>query len=199
MEPESARAIRAALWPVTRPLTCDDLWRIREASAERLEIIDGELFATPSSTPAHQLMLGNLSIQLDRALCESHRGEVFFAMLDVRLAQDTVVLPDLMVILNDRRGIIADWGLDGPPSLLAEITSWPSDHRDRGIKRETYALYGVPEYWLVEPEQQLVKVFSDPRDGDYRAETTFSEVANSATIPGLSVDLAAVFAAARDF
>jgi hypothetical protein len=38
--------LRAASWPVTRPLTCDELWRVWEASVERLEIIDGELFAT---------------------------------------------------------------------------------------------------------------------------------------------------------
>jgi Uma2 family endonuclease len=99
---ESARTIRSALWPVTRPLTCDDLWRIREASAERLEIIDGELFATPPSTPMHQTISGRLSFEFDCAVGESHLGQVFSAMLDVRLAIDTVVLPDIMIILKDR-------------------------------------------------------------------------------------------------
>jgi Uma2 family endonuclease len=138
------------LWPVTRPLICDDLWRIREASAERLEIIDGELFATPPSTLTHQRILLRLSIAFDRGAGEASEdqfGQVFPAMLDVRVAPETVVLPDVIIISRDRFGIIANWGIDGAPSLLAEITSGAyTDYRDHGIKKEVYALYGVPEY-----------------------------------------------------
>jgi Uma2 family endonuclease len=184
--------MRAALWPVTRPLTCDDLWRIREASAERLEIIDGELFATSPSTPMHQAISGRLSFEFGRAVGESHLGQVFFAMLNVRLAIDTVVLPDIMIILRDRFATIADWGIDGSPSLLAEIASTHSDYRDRALKPEIYALYDVPEYWIVEPEDHHIRIFSNPRDGRYQAEKTASDVVVSATIPGLRVDLATI-------
>ena len=186
--------MRAALWPVTRSLTCDDLWRIREASAERLEIIDGELFAIPSSTPMHQAISGRLSFEFDRTVGESHLGEVFFAMLDVRLAIDTVVLPDIRIILKDRFDTIADWGIDGSPSLLAEITSTHTEYRDRALKPEIYALFDVPEYWTVEPEDHHVRIVSNPRDGRYQAEKSASDAAVSATIPGLRVDLATIFA-----
>ena len=193
--------MRSALWPVTRPLTCDELWRIREASAERLEIIDGELFATPPSTLTHQRILGDLSFQFHRIVGKGQLAQVFFAMLDVRLAPDTVVLPDVMIILRDRmRIIMEEWGIDGAPSLLAEITSGAyTDYRDRGIKREVYALHGVPEYWLVEPEKRLITVHSDPREDQYQSITVATDLAVSATIPGLSIDLKTLFASVPDF
>jgi Uma2 family endonuclease len=158
------------LYNVTNPLTCDELWRIREASDERLEIIDGELFATPPSTTAHQVILARLAVLFDRAQGDPRLGEVFPAMLDVRLANDSVVQPDLMILLRDRFKLISEWGIDGPPSLLAEIVSAFSRVRDCAWKRDVYARYGVPEYWLVDPEAETVTIFSDPRDGRYRAE-----------------------------
>ena len=57
-------------------------------------------------------------------------------MLDVRLAIDTVVLPDIMIILKVRFDTIADWGIDGSPSLQAEITSTCTEYRDRALKPE---------------------------------------------------------------
>jgi Uma2 family endonuclease len=110
------------------------------------------------------------------------------------LAIDTVVLPDIMIILKDRFDTIANWGIEGSPSLLAEITSTHTEYRDRALKPEIYALYDVPEYWIVEPDHRHFRIFSDPRDGRYRAECTVSDAAMSATIPGLKVDLATIFA-----
>ena len=186
--------MRRALWPVTQPLTCDDSWRIREASGERLEIIDGELFAEPPAAPTHQLILGDLFHAFYRTVELDRLGDVFFAMLDVRLAMDTVVLPDLMVILIDRREIFRDWGLDGAPSLLAEIAWGHTDYRDRGIKKEVYALYGVAEYWLVDCQERHVTVFTDSHEGHYRCSTTTADVASSVTMPAVTVNLSELFA-----
>jgi Uma2 family endonuclease len=191
---ESPSFPRRELANVTRPLTCDDLWRIREASDERLEIIAGELFASPSSTPMHQVILGRLGSKSWRVIEDLDLGLAFPAMLDVRLARDSVVLPDFMIVLNDRMECITDWGIDGSPSLLAEIVSDYSIARDYAYKRDLFAWYGVPEYWIVDPKKHQITVCSDPRDGAYQTEQKFSDVTISATIPGLSIDLAALFA-----
>jgi Uma2 family endonuclease len=182
------------LYNVTNPLTCDDLWRIREATDERLEIIDGELFATSPATSIHQVILRRLAVRFDRAMGDPRLGEIFPAMLDVRLAHDTVVQPDLIIVLSDRFNLTTDWGIDGPPSLVAEIVSTFSRVRDGAWKRILYARYEIPEYWLVDPEAETVTIFSDPQDGRYRAEQTTSDAAISATIPQLSADLKALFA-----
>ena len=178
----------------SRSLTYDDLQRMRETSNDRLELIDGELFVTPSRSPMHQDISGNLYTVFRNVVFESGRGRVYFAPLDVRLADNTIVQPDLIIILSDRRPVLTAARIEGTPSLAVEIISPSTSAYDRVTKRNLYARYGVPEYWLVDPEAETVTIFSDPRDGRYRTEQVMSDVAVSATIPGLSADLKALFA-----
>ncbi len=177
----------------SQSLTYDDLQRMREASNDRFELIEGELFVTPSPTPMHQDIAGSLYILFRNVVFDSGRGRVYFAPLDIRLAETTIVQPDLIIILRDRP-ILTPARVEGGPSLAVEIISPSTSEYDRVTKRNLYAQYGVPEYWLVDPEAETVTVFSDPRDGRYRAEQTTSDVAISATIPELSADLKALFA-----
>ena len=178
----------------SRSLTYDDLQRLRETNNDRLELIDGELFVTPSPTPMHQDISGNLYTLFRNAVFESGRGRVYYAPLDVRLAENTIVQPDLFVVLSDRHFFLTVSKVEGAPSLAVEIVSPSTSAYDRVTKRELYARYGVPEYWLVDPEAETITVFSDPQEGRYHAELVTSDVTVSATIPGLSVDLKALFA-----
>jgi Uma2 family endonuclease len=78
--------------------------------------------------------------------------------------------------------------------MVVEIISPSTSAFDRVTKRNVYARFGVPEYWLVDPEANTVTIFSNPHDDHYGSERTVSDVAISATIPGLSADLKALFA-----
>jgi Uma2 family endonuclease len=180
---------------LSRPLTYDDLQRAREASNDRFELIEGELFVTPSPTPRHQDISGNLYTLFRTVVFESGRGRVYYAPLDVRLAENTIVQPDLIVVLSDRQFILTVSRVEGAPSLAAEIVSPSTSAYDRVTKRNLYARHGVPEYWLIDPEAKSITILSDPREGRYHTETVASVTAVSATIPGLSVELQALFAA----
>ena len=179
---------------LSRPLTYDDLERVREESNERFELIDGELFVTPAPSLGHQDIVGNLYVVLRRAVFESGLGRVYLAPVDVRLDELTIVQPDLVVVLSDRHRILTAPRVEGPPSLAVEIISPSTRAYDRVRKRNLYARYSVPEYWLVDAEAETVTIYSDPRDGRYLAQQMASDVAVSATIPGLSADLTALFA-----
>ena len=149
---------------------------------------------TPSPTPLHQIVVHRLAVLLDRAIVESGLGLVIDAPLDVYLDEQNVLNPissSCFRIAMQRTRVAR---VEGAPSLAVEIISPSSAAQDRVTKRNLYARYGVPEYWLVDPEAETVTVFSDPRDGRYRTEPTTSDVAVSATIPGLSADLKALFA-----
>jgi Uma2 family endonuclease len=178
----------------SRSLTYEDLTRLREARDERLELIAGEIIVTPAPSLMHQIVSHRIDVLLDRAIVEPGLGLVIAAPFDVYLDEHNTPQPDLMVILQDRMHILGSARLESAPNLVIEIISPSSATKDRGTKRQLYARFGVPEHWLVDPVAHTLTVSSDPRDGRYRVETVFSETAVSATIPGLTVDLAALFA-----
>lgn len=179
---------------LTHPLTYADLEREREVRDERIELIEGELFVTPSPTPLHQLIEHRLSVLLDQAIVQGGLGIVMSAPLDVILDEYTVLQPDLVAILRERRETFGEKGIEGAPSLAVEIESPSSTSRDRGDKKDLYARFGVPEYWLVNLKQKTVTILSDLRNGRFEHEVTVRDVAASPTIPGLSIDLSELFA-----
>jgi Uma2 family endonuclease len=99
-----------------------------------------------------------------------------------------------VAVLTERFPLVAADKIEGVPDFIIEVLSPSSKTHDRIRKRDLYARHGVPEYWLVDPDARSVTIFSDPRDGRYRAEQMTSDVAISATIPQLSADLKALFA-----
>ena len=178
----------------SRSLTFEDLRRMRETRDERLELIDGELFVTPSPTPLHQYVSGRLEFLFRKKVLELGYGLVFDAPLDVHLAKNTIVQPDLIIVLPDRRPIVTAARVDGAPSLAVEILSPSPSAYDRVTKRNLYARYGVPEYWLVDTEARTVTVCSDPHEGRYRIERVSRDSAVSEIIPGMTADLPELFA-----
>jgi Uma2 family endonuclease len=182
---------------LSHPATYDDLQRLRDTSDEFIELIEGALVVTPSPTPLHQFVSQRLYDLLKSAVADTGLGLVSYAPLDVRLDEETVLQPDLIVLLGDRVELIGDVSVDGPPSLVIEIDSPSTSARDRMTKREIYARHGIPEYWIVDPDARRVTVLFDPRDGRYHAEMVSTDFARSVVIPGLIADLAVLFAPIR--
>ena len=60
------------------------------------------------------------------------------------------------------------------------------------VKALTCAEAGVPEYWIVRPEEKCVKVYRQRDGGNYREQTTITAPAilESSALPGVSVNLA---------
>ncbi len=82
--------------------TYADLEAFPEGDGKRYEIIDGELFVTPSPILRHQEVLRNLVVRIQSHLDEDPRGTLFFAPLDVVFSDDNVVEPDLLYISKAR-------------------------------------------------------------------------------------------------
>lgn len=119
-------------------------------SANKTELLDGEVIVAPSGSPRHQLVVGNLHAALRRwADSRTPRPFVGLSPFDVRFGADRILQPDLFVLLGHV-------DLDAPqpwtvvPDLCVEVIS--SDRvYDRVTKRLIYAQAGVKEYWTVEP------------------------------------------------
>jgi len=143
--------------------TADDLDRLRGDKAMG-ELLDGVFLTIASPSAAHQLVQMKLSAKLD-SYVESKGGDclVFTAPLDVYLEKNdrTVLQPDILVICN--RNLIQNGDIWGAPDLVIEIISPSTRDRDMTYKYAKYRLFGVREYWVVDPKNERIIVhdFSD--------------------------------------
>lgn len=129
------------------------------ADGRRYEIHDGELSVTPAPSPLHQEISGNLNEILRGHVKTRGLGKVFYSPIDCILSDITVVQPDLLYLDPGRLNLVSDRGIEGPPTLVVEILSPTTTAIDRSTKRQLYAKYGVPYYWIVDPEARVVEVY----------------------------------------
>jgi Uma2 family endonuclease len=153
-------------------LTYEDLAAVPEDDPYRHEILDGMHVATPSPVYRHQTISRRIQFQLYQQIELVGKGDVVYAPADVELGTYDVVEPDVFVILAEHRDVIQRTHVRGVPDLVIEILSPSTAGRDRGIKRERYELAAVPEYWIVDPDAELVEVYrlegSAPDDAEPR-------------------------------
>lgn len=142
--------------------TWDDYVKLPD-DGKRYEIIDGELFVTAAPVFGHQYTSGQLHLLLHTWSTRHAGGIVAYAPVDVVLANDTIVQPDLIWIPDQRLQEIVGDRVTGIPELVVEILSPGTARRDRNKKSEVYERFGALEYWLVDPEDRSVEIRS--RDG----------------------------------
>lgn len=177
----------------TRPRkTAADYMRLPEGTLA--ELIEGEIFMSPSPKLRHQLIVQNLNLELAGHVRSHKLGVVCVSPLDVHLPSGDIVQPDLIFVAEANRGIMRDW-IRGVPDVMIEIVSPDRPERDRLVKRELYARNGVREYWIVEDATRSVEVLV-LKGGRYETGAFFeeSDALTSALFPGLAVPATKIFA-----
>jgi Uma2 family endonuclease len=156
----------------------------------RHEVIDGEHYMNPAPSTYHQLVSRRIQFQLYTQIEIKKRGCVINAPVDVHLGEFDVVQPDLVIVLETNR-IITPSKVKGVPDLLVEIISPSSQDNDRVLKRSRYEMFGVPEYWVVDPfDHQLLQLVLV--DGSYQ-EQPHEDRVFLRCLPDVFVDLSEVW------
>lgn len=134
---------------------------VEEYPALRVEYLNGDIIMTPARSPHHQIISGNLSILLGHFAKEKSLGVVLAAPLDVVLAREAqIIQPDLIFVAKARAAkLLGKAAVNGAPDLAVEILSSSTVRTDRKIKLPLYARHQVPEYWIVDPEDQSVEIY----------------------------------------
>ncbi len=165
----------------------------------RHELIDGEHYVTPSPILRHQAISGRLYLAIGNWLRDHPAGQIFYAPLDVILSRFDVVEPDLLYVSNQRAtDLLSGKWVTGAPDLVVEIASPGTRRRDELIKRRLYEGSNVLEYWVVDPEVDVIRVYRRSGDRFGRAaelSAEAGEVLTTPLLPGLEIPLADVFAA----
>jgi Uma2 family endonuclease len=126
----------------------------------RHEAIGGELYATPAPSFRHQRISQRLERALFRLLEEPGLGIVVHAPIGVEFPDTGEgVQPDIVFVSAGLRDRIVPAGIRGAPDLVVEILSPNTEGRDRGLKRKLYERQGIRQYWIVDPEAEVVEVW----------------------------------------
>jgi Uma2 family endonuclease len=148
------------------PTTAVDVYRMLPEGT-RCEVIFNELTMSPSPSREHQIVLIKLTSLLFQFLEEHGSGTLLTAPFDVYLEQlQSVVQPDLFVVLKNDSQIIEKNGVHGVPSIIIEIVSTNRSY-DTQRKRALYEKAGVKEYFLIDPENKLTTLLTLNNAGIY--------------------------------
>ena len=160
----------------------------------RYELIEGELYMTPSPITNHQRISGRIEFELRKFVAENDCGEVFDAPYDVYFDDENVVQPDILFISKDRLNIIGDKNLQGAPDLVIEILSESNAYRDLIQKKKLYARHSVKEYWIVVPGEKTIDIHI-LKDKTYQLYQTLGEdeILESPILKGFKMELKAIF------
>jgi len=156
-------------------LTYDDLADFPQDDRLRRELIDGELFVSPSPSRRHQRVVVRLAAAL-LAFVDEHGGEVLPAPADVVFSPNSVVEPDVVFVGPARVAELSDERFtDIPPDLVVEVSSPSTRRLDLVKKRGLYEREGVAEYWFVDLEVDRVDVHRLNAAGVYGMPASLGE------------------------
>jgi Uma2 family endonuclease len=172
--------------------TVEQYLRLTNSSRLLLEFTDGMLEVLPVPTDRHQAILQFLLFVLHTFL-QPQGGVVRVAPLRLQLREGKFREPDLLVLRDksDPRRQNDYWrGAD----LVVEIVSPDNPERDTVVKRADYAEAGIPEYWIVQLDEETVTVLRFA-DGAYVPHGVFrrGDTLTSALLPEFTLAVTPIF------
>jgi Uma2 family endonuclease len=171
--------------------TVEQYLRLTEYSSRLIEYVDGTIEVLPVPTKRHQAILG-LLYRILYTFMQGLGGAVYLAPLSLLIHEGKFREPDLMVALDadDPRLQNNYWlGAD----LVVEIVSPSSRELDTVVKRAEYAESGIPEYWIVDSQDEVITVLR-LEGGEYVEHGVFrrGDRATSVLLEGFGVDVSEV-------
>src|SRR5262249_32385253 len=143
-----------SLAPLQGRWTAEQYLLLTDQTNRLIEFTGGYVEVLPMPTDKHQVVLRFLLLALYNFV-QQIGGTVLFAPLRLRIRADKFREPDILLVrdASDSRRQNRYWlGAD----LVVEIVSPDNPERDTHDKREDYAEAGIPEYWIVNPEDETI-------------------------------------------
>ncbi|HLU88202.1 MAG TPA: Uma2 family endonuclease [Cyclobacteriaceae bacterium] len=161
----------------------------------KCEILNGELIMTPAPLVSHQRVVGQLYQNLIAFVNRQQVGELFFAPVDAYFDRENIYQPDLVFVSAPRASVIQEKGIMGAPDLVAEVISPSNSYIDRYAKKEKYEQFGVKEYWIADPANKTLEIFTTAVSGKYELFwfVATSGRAKSKLLSGLDFELSDIF------
>jgi Uncharacterized protein conserved in cyanobacteria len=154
----------------TQRFTLEEYLHYDDGTDSLYELVNGELVSMALGTGQHGELIDFLNTQFRTEIARIGRDWVSKQMaIGVQSPrgdrQDTVRIPDVMIIpkeqwrnLQNREAVIRL--NEAPPLLVVEVVSPSTKSVDYRAKRAEYSVLNIPEYWIVDPLQAKITVFT---------------------------------------
>ncbi|MEB3336199.1 MAG: Uma2 family endonuclease [Leptolyngbyaceae bacterium] len=181
----------------TQYLTLEEYLTYDDGTDTRYELVNGERVAMTQPKGQHGAIAEFLN---DEFRAESKRQDQPWTSKQMTVAiqsprggrWDTARIPDVMVLtLEQWRGLRNQETIirlnDPPPLLVVEVVSESTKNTDYRAKRVEYNVLNIPEYWIVDPTENKIIVFSLIEDLYEVQQFTNSEPIASAIFSSLAL------------
>jgi Uma2 family endonuclease len=159
----------------------------------KMEFINGEIIFHSPVRLWHNEATGFIYQMMDAYVRRNKLGKVGIEKLLVSLTRNDYE-PDVCFWLLEKSRHFTQRQAQFPaPDFVVEVLSKSTEANDRGIKFDDYEAHGVGEYWLVDPEKQVVEQYV-LEDGRYDLRLKASDGSISSTvITGFTIPIKSIF------
>lgn len=138
-----------------RRISLEDFNKLKTKDENNYELIDEIVLMSPRPSVKHQDIMSNLHFELKAFL----KGKPCKVFTEIELEfEDNVLIPDISVICGLENINIQRY--KKAPEIVVEILSPSSRYIDTFTKLYKYELFGVKEYWIANPESEVITIYN---------------------------------------
>lgn len=138
-----------------KKFSLSDFDKMETKDENNYELVDGIVFMSPRPSAKHQGVMGNLYLEIGNSL----KGKSCRVFTEIELEyKNNVLIPDISVICGLENTDFQRY--KKAPEIVIEILSPSSRYMDTFTKLIKYELLGVKEYWIVDPEKEIVTIYN---------------------------------------
>lgn len=159
---------------------------------KRVEVLEGIPYAMSAPSIRHQDILGELFFLIKDYIRKKNGScRTFISPCDVKLADAplTIVQPDLMIVCDTSK--LDKNRCNGAPDFIIEVVSPGNAAQDYVRKLNYYQAHGVKEYWIVDPDNQIITVYNFEKE-IYANRFTFDDKVNVGIYEDLWIDFSSL-------
>lgn len=160
---------------------------------KKMEFINGEIYFQSPAKLRHTTSVKLLLILLNTHVTQSDLGYVGFEKMLISLTRNDYE-PDICFFATSKSHGFLPTQMQFPaPDLVVEVLSPSTEHHDRDTKFQDYAAHGIGEYWIIDPENEIIEQYL-LKDDEYDLFLKSKDgTIESVVVSGFTIPVRAVF------